>query len=87
VAKKSGVTRLDVASKATAFAPFSQKLKACASFFSGHAQPGQSKPVGWLILRSVMAPFLKTSCRFKFRATLNSAPQPPAGLLYGSIRA
>jgi len=68
-----------VASNATALAPFSQKLKVCVSFFSGHAQPGQSNPVGWLILSREIEPFLNVSCRFRLRATLSNAPQPPAG--------
>src|ERR1700761_2736500 len=45
-AKNSGVTRLLVASQVTAFAPFSQNWKVEVCSLSGHAQPGQSKPMG-----------------------------------------
>ena len=51
--KNAGVTRLLVASAATALTPFSQNSKVDACSRSGHAQPGQSKPSGWFCLNSV----------------------------------
>ena len=46
LAKKSGVTRLLLASSAIALAPFSQNsAKLRFSSGSGHAHPGQSKPL------------------------------------------
>jgi len=45
-AKNSGVVRLLVASQDTAFAPFSQNSNDDVLRGSGHAHPGQSKPVG-----------------------------------------
>ena len=50
-AKNSGVVRLAVASQATALAPFSQNSNEDVCFGSGQAQPGQSKPCGWFMLR------------------------------------
>ena len=46
--------------------------------------PGQSKPSGWFIDSSVSEPFSRTLCSRSAWATARSAPQPPAGLLYGS---
>ena len=56
-AKNSGVTRSCVASSATAFAPFSQNsaIERCVSG-SGHAQPGQSKPLNWLSANNACPP-------------------------------
>ena len=48
-AKNSGVQRFDVASQATALAPFSQNSKDDVCFGSGQAQPGQSNPAGWFM--------------------------------------
>ena len=77
----SGVARSAVASAATAFTPFSQnsKLEVCCR--SGQAQPGQSKPSGWLADSSVREPLAAMRCCSNWRATLRSAPQPPAGPL------
>jgi hypothetical protein len=58
--KNSRVTRLEVASLATALTPFSQNSKVECGLRSGHAQPGQSKPRGWLARSSVPAPFITT---------------------------
>ena len=81
----SGVARRAVASAATALAPFSQNSNVERWSRSGQAQPGQSKPSGWLACSSVLAPFTATPCSFKCLATLFSAPQPPAGPSYSSI--
>ncbi len=67
--ENSGVVRLLVASHDTAFAPFSQNSKEDVCLGSGQAQPGQSKPLGWLTLNKAI-----TSC---FTA-ICQGPQPPA---------
>src|ERR1700733_4294135 len=82
--KELGVTFRFVSSKETAFAPFSQNSNELVCFGSGHAHPGQSKPSGWFIDSSVSEPFSRTLCSRSAWATARSAPQPPAGLLYGS---
>jgi hypothetical protein len=46
---------------------------------SGQAQPGQSKPAGWLTLRSIVASRATPICCLSARATACSAPHPPAG--------
>ena len=78
-AKNSLVTRRAVASAATALAPFSQNSKVDAWLRSGQAQPGQSKPSGWLADSSVRAPLTAMSWASKALLTLFKAPQPPAG--------
>jgi hypothetical protein len=70
-----------VASAATAFTPFSQNSKVEAWLRSGQAQPGQSKPSGWLAESSVFAPLMGMSWRNSAFVTLRNAPQPPAGPL------
>lgn len=80
-AKNSGVTRRAVASAATALAPFSQNSKVEWWLRSGQAQPGQSKPSGWLADSSVLAPLTAISWRIRAWLTLRSAPQPPAAPL------
>jgi len=50
-AKNAGVVRLAVASQVTALTPFSQNSKDEVCFGSGQAQPGQSNPCGWFMLR------------------------------------
>ena len=80
-AKKPGSTRRAVASAATAFTPFSQNSKAEWWLRSGQAQPGQSKPPGWLAESRVLAPLRGMSWRSSVFLTLLSAPQPPAGPL------
>src|SRR3979411_833207 len=53
--KKSAVTRREVASSLTCLAPFSQYSFMCRwpEPGSGHAQPGQSKPLVWFTLSNV----------------------------------
>jgi hypothetical protein len=46
-AKNSGGQRFEVASQATALAPFSQNSNDEVCLGSGHAHPGQSKSSGW----------------------------------------
>ena len=55
-ANTSGLARLAVASQATALAPFSQNSKDEVCLGSGQAQPGQSKPSGWLARMRVLPP-------------------------------
>ena len=78
-ANTAGVARFLVASQLTALAPFSQNSKAEVCFGSGQAQPGQSKPSGWLFRRSSFPPETVSICSRSARATARSAPQPPAG--------
>jgi hypothetical protein len=78
-AKNSGVTRLLVASQVTALAPFSQNWKVDLCSLSGQAQPGQSKPVGWLVRISTMGASIRSICVRTAWAVARSAPQPPAG--------
>ena len=66
------------------FAPFSQNSNELVCSGSGHAHPGLSKPSGWFIDSSVSEPFSTTLCSRSACATARSAPQPPAGLSYGS---
>jgi hypothetical protein len=54
--KKSGPTRLVVASSAVALAPFSQNSTSPRSRGSGQAQLGQSNPVAWFSARSTRSP-------------------------------
>src|SRR3546814_15897950 len=61
-----------VASQVTALAPFSQNSNEDVFCGSGQAQPEQSKPVGWFILRSarvsVDAPiWSRTACATAFK--------------------
>ena len=79
-AKKSAVTRFVVASLATAFTPFSQNSKVECGLRSGQAQPGQSKPVGWLVRSRVPGPRSTASCWRSACQEDFSASQPPAGL-------
>src|SRR3546814_7829610 len=62
LANSSGVARCFVASAATALAQFSQNSKVDVWSRSGQAQPGQSKPSGWLVDSLVFAPCTGTSC-------------------------
>jgi hypothetical protein len=71
--KNSRVTRRLASSQVTTLAPFSQNSNELVWRGSGHAQPGQSKPSGWLIDKSALA-----------FAVARKAPQPPAGGLYGA---
>ncbi len=77
-AKNSRVTRLPVASAATALAPFSQNSKVDACSLSGHAQPGQSKPSGWFCAKKVRYFVPGTRSFSNETATCLSAPQPAA---------
>ena len=78
-----GRRRFDVASHATALAPFSQNSKELVCFGSGQAQPGQSNPSGWFIDSSDLPPLtIALSSRNAF-ATACNAPQPPAGASLG----
>jgi hypothetical protein len=83
-AKNSGVVRLLVASHDTALAPFSQNSNDDPSRGSGQAQPGQSKPSGWLTFIMMAVPRVDIWPRIAF-ATACSAPQPPAGPPYSPI--
>jgi hypothetical protein len=79
-AKNSGGTRFLVASQVTALAPFSQNWNAEVCSLSGHAQPGQSKPVGLLVLSSSAGATATSICSRTAFAVARNAPQPPAGL-------
>ena len=74
----------EVASNATACAPFSQNSKVDVCSRSGQAQPGQSKPSGWFAESRVFAPSTGMSCCSRCWVTDFSAGQPPACLLYTS---
>src|SRR5690606_12794330 len=78
-AKNSGVVRLPAASQATALAPFSQNSNEDVCFGFGQAQPGQSKPCGWLTCFSARSSSAIAICRRKAFATAPRAGQPPAG--------
>jgi len=65
-------------------APFSQNSNELVCLGSGQAQPGQSKPSGWFTDSSAFDPFRTMLCSRNARAVACSAPQPPAGLSYGS---
>jgi hypothetical protein len=79
-ANTSGVARLVVASQATALAPFSQNSNDEVCLGSGQAQPGQSKPSGWLARSRVLPPSITVAWSLSAPATAFSAPQPPAAL-------
>jgi hypothetical protein len=59
--------------------PFSQNSNVECTLRSGQAQPGQSKPLGWLARSSVLAPFITTCWSRSACQELRSASQPPAG--------
>ena len=73
-AKNSGVTRLVVASHVTAFAPFSQNWNVDLCSLSGQAQPGQSKPSGWLVRISTIGASMVSICVRTASAVARSAP-------------
>jgi hypothetical protein len=77
-AKNAGVARLPVASHDTALAPFSQNSKDEVWRGSGQAQPGQSKPAGWLTRRRAEVSRPTAIWLLTARATAASAPHPPA---------
>jgi hypothetical protein len=84
-AKNSGGQRFEVASQATALAPFSQNSNDEVCLGSGHAQPGQSKPSGWFMRSSVALPLIGIPCSVRGLPVARSAPHPPAGLRYCRI--
>ena len=79
-ANNSGVARFEVVSYVNALTPFSQNSVTEASSGSGQAQPGQSKPRGWFIRKSVLFPLRKLSRLRKWKEEIR-APHPPALVL------
>ena len=70
--------RATVASSATALAPFSQNSNREVVGGSGQAQPGQSKPSGWLSCSSVRAPRRRPTCRPMWRSDQTTPGSPAA---------
>ena len=70
-----------VASQDTAFAPFSQNSNDEVCFGSGQAQPGQSNPCGWFMLRRPRVSFTTAIWLRRASATAFRAPQPAAAPL------
>ncbi|MCY1347611.1 hypothetical protein D9M69_337280 [compost metagenome] len=70
-----------MASQFTALAPFSQNFTRPLSGDSPQAQPGQSKPLFWLVLSMARIFFTAFSLPSQLLVTLFSAPQPAAGPL------
>ena len=77
-AKNPRVARRRVASAATALTPFSQNSNEDCGLRSGQAQPGQSKPSGWLARSKVRAPRPTMPCSRTWWKELARASQPPA---------
>jgi hypothetical protein len=77
-ANSSAVALTVVASSAIALAPFSQNSNRERCSGSGHAHPGQSKPSGWLTLRSALVPRASPCSLRRKRAVDVIAPSPPA---------
>ncbi len=78
-AKNSAPMLREVVSQATAFAPFSQNSNDEVWRGSGQAQPGQSKPSGWLVFSSARVLVPGAPCSRTMRPAAASASQPPAG--------
>src|ERR1700675_394694 len=70
----SGVVRLSVASHETALAPFSQNSNDEVCFGSGQAQPRQSNPCGWFILRRPRVSFTIASDQERHLQQLSGYP-------------
>src|SRR3982074_899676 len=76
--KKSAVTRAEVASSLTCLAPFSQYSCRCLWPGSGHAQPGQSKPLVWLTFSNVSAVRRTDVCFREYFTAFFTAGTPTA---------
>src|SRR3981189_3859333 len=81
--KKSAVTRAEVASSLTCLAPFSQYSCRCLWPGSGHAQPGQSKPLVWLTFSNVSAVRRTVVCSSEYLTAFATAGTPAAHVLGG----
>jgi hypothetical protein len=78
-AKKAASARREVASQATALAPFSQNSKSDrCSGGSGQAQPGQSKPSFWFSAIRARAPRTTAPLCCRWAAVAVIARSPPA---------
>src|SRR3546814_14925112 len=82
-AKRPAPTRLVLASSATAFTPFSQNSMWLRPGDSGQAQPGQSKPSGWLTFSRLVRLRRRPISRRAWRVDASPAGRPPAELSGG----